>query len=128
MEQFLAVCRAQLSGKTSLIERASEVVDPVQAKYILSALRQYNVEQWDAQLEVTVMEGLEAKFRQNPPMKDYLCNTGNLSLGEASTNARWGVGMTLEDKDILDVLKWTENGNLLGRSLMKLRSIFTNEA
>lgn len=128
MEQFLALRRAQLSGDASFIQRASEAVDPVQAKYILSALRQVNTQQWDDQLENTVMEGLEAKFRQNPSMKDYLCSTGDLVIGEASTNARWGVGMDLEDKDVLDVSKWKESGNLLGRSLMNLRSIFCNEA
>lgn len=128
MEQFLALRRAQLSGNASLIQRASEATDPVQAKYILSALRQDNTQLWDEQVEATVMEGLEAKFRQNPAMKSYLCHTGDLSIGEASTSPRWGVGMSLEDKDILDVSKWNKSGNLLGRSLMKLRTIFFNEA
>lgn len=128
MEQFLALRRAQLSGKPSFITKASEATDPVQAKYVLSALRQDNTQQWDDQLESTVLEGLEAKFRQNPQMKDYLCSTGDLSLGEASTNPRWGVGMSLDDKDILDVSKWNNSGNLLGRSLMRLRSIFIGEA
>lgn len=127
MEQFLACRRAQLSGQPSLIQKAAHAVDPVQAKYVLSALRENNTQQWDDLLESVVMEGLGAKFRQNQLMADYLCDTKSLILGEASTNPRWGVGIPIEDKDILDVSKWNESGNLLGRSLMKLRTILTEE-
>lgn len=127
VEQFLAFRRAQLSGQPDLIQKASQATDPVQAKYILSALREDNVQRWDELVESVISQGLEAKFKQNPSMREYLCNTGNLTLGEASTNPRWGVGLTLEDKDILDVSKWNESGNLLGRSLMKLRTTLLKE-
>lgn len=45
----------------------------------------------------------------------------NLHLGEASTNSRWGIGMTLEDPDVLDTTKWKAEGNLLGNLLMTVR-------
>lgn len=128
VEQFLAYRRAQLSGQSALIQKASQATDPVQAKYILSSLREDNVQQWDEIVESVILEGLEAKFRQNKSIRDYLCNTGNLTLGEASTYPRWGIGLPFEDKDILDVSKWSETGNLLGRSLMKVRATFINEA
>lgn len=128
MEQFLAYNRAKLSGQESFIQKASEATDPVQAKYILTALREDNVQRWEEIVESVALEGLEAKFRQNIPMKVFLCQTGERTLGEASTNPRWGVGMSIDDKDILDVSKWNDAGNLLGRSLMKIRSIFLNEA
>lgn len=67
------------------------------------------------------MEGLRGKFLQNPHLCDYLTNTGNLTIGEASTNPRWGIGMDLNNAEVLDGNKWLETGNLLGRSLMKLR-------
>lgn len=128
MEQFLAFRRAQLSDQPSLIQKASQATDPVQAKFILSALREDNVQRWDELVQATALEGLEAKFRQNEAMRNYLCNTKDLVIGEASTNSRWGVGMTLEHKDILDATKWSESGNLLGRCLMKIRAIFAEES
>lgn len=128
MEEFLALRRAELAGKPDLIQRASQATDPVQAKFILSALREDNTQQWDEQLEAIVMEGLEAKFRQNSSMRDYLSGTKTLTLGEASTNPRWGVGLPIDDKNILDVTKWSESGNLLGKSLMKLRSALAEES
>lgn len=127
MEQFLAFRRAQLSEQQTLIQRASQAIDPVQAKYILSALREDNTQRWEEMVESVVMEGLEAKFRQNSSMRQYLCSTSPLTLGEASTNPRWGIGMLIDDKNILDLSKWSETGNLLGRSLMKLRSSLIEE-
>lgn len=128
MEQFLAYRRAQISSQPSLVQKASHATDPVQAKYILSALREDNSQRWDETVESVVMEGLEAKFRQNNHMRNFLCSTHNLTLGEASTNPRWGVGMAIDDKDLLDVSKWNESGNLLGRCLMKLRSTLVDES
>lgn len=128
MEQFLAFRRAQISKQPTFIQKASHATDPVHAKYILAALREDNVQRWDETVESVVLEGLEAKFRQNESMRNFLCSTHNLTLGEASTNQRWGVGMTIDDRDILDVSKWNESGNLLGRCLMQLRNTLVNES
>lgn len=124
MEQFLATRRAELSGKEDLIKRAQEVQDPVQAKHILNALHGDHQQEWDQKLGETAMEGLRAKFTQNRPLLDHLCSTGKLILGEASTNARWGIGMDINNKEVLDQSKWSKEGNLLGRSLMSLRAEF----
>lgn len=124
MEQFLATRRAELSGKEDLIKKAQDSQDPVQAKHILNALHGDHQQEWDQQLEVTAMDGLRAKFTQNRSLRDHLCSTGELTLGEASTNKRWGIGMDINNKEVLDQTKWSTEGNLLGRSLMNLRSEF----
>lgn len=121
MEHFLAVKRAELSGRQDLIERALKVKDAAQAKYILNALHGDHQEQWDDQIEQLANEGLRAKFTQNTQLKDFLCSTDNLILGEASTNIRWGIGMDLQNPEVLNPVKWSDTGNLLGRSLMRLR-------
>lgn len=121
MEHFLAFKRAELSGKEDLIQRAKNVKDPVQAKHILNILHNDQQERWTANVEELVMEGLRAKFLQNPHLCEYLTRTGNLTLGEASTNPRWGIGMDLNNPEVLNDTKWLEAGNLLGRSLMNLR-------
>lgn len=121
MEHFLAARRAELSGKEELIQRAINLKDPVQAKHLLNMLHNDHQEQWEDNLEELAMEGLRAKFSQNPHLRVYLSNTGNLILGEASTNTRWGIGMDLNNPEVLEAAKWSETGNLLGRSLMKLR-------
>lgn len=125
MEHFLAVKRAELSGKENLIQRALKVQDPVQAKRILNELHKDHQEEWSNNIQAIVMEGLKAKFGQNSQLKEYLCNTGNLIIGEASTNSRWGIGMDLNNPEVLNPAKWLQTGNLLGRSLMNLRKELT---
>lgn len=122
MEHFLATRRAELSGREDMISKAKEVKDPVQAKYILNTLHGDHQQEWDQGIEGVAMEGLRAKFVQNRPLHDYLCSTGKLILGEASTNATWGIGMDINNAEVLDHSKWSVEGNLLGRSLMKLRT------
>lgn len=124
MEHFLATRRAELSGREDMIKKAKEVQDPVQAKHILTTLHGDHQQEWDERVADVALEGLRAKFSQNPPLQEYLCSTGKLILGEASTNPRWGIGLDFNNAEVLDHSKWLEDGNLLGRSLMKLRAEF----
>lgn len=127
MEQFLAYKKAKLSGNKILINRALLAVDPVEAKVILNTLRSDHQEEWKKGISDLAMEGLQAKFRQNKPLADFLCSTGNRTLGEASKNQQWGVGFTLDDNEVLDKSKWNKQGNLLGRLLMKIRNQMLQE-
>lgn len=70
------------------------------------------------------MQGLRQKFKQNQNLLKYLKNTQQLKLGEASRDPKWGIGLSLDDPDVLDDTKWTSTGNLLGRSLTKIRQEF----
>lgn len=68
--------------------------------------------------------GLRGKFSQNSTLLKYLGDTHQLRLGEASRDPKWGIGMSLEDKEALDPAKWLPSGNLLGRALTKIRDEF----
>lgn len=127
MEQFLAYKRAKLSGQKLLIQKALRAQDPVEAKSILNALRSDHPEEWKKEVPTLVLEGLQAKFRQNPALAEYLRNTTPLTLGEASTNPQWGIGLALDNEHVLDKSKWNKQGNLLGRSLMKIQDQMINE-
>lgn len=121
MEQFLAYRKAEISGNEELVERASRAYNPVEAKYILHQLKGDHENVWDEQVENIALEGLRAKFQQNPSMLSCLRNSIGLKLGEASKNPRWGIGLELTDENVLDHAKWSESGNLLGKVLMKVR-------
>lgn len=88
------------------------------------ALHGDHQQEWDRELEQTALEGLRAKFSKNQTLYDHLCATRNLILGEASPNATWGIGMDINNKEVLDQSKWLPKGNLLGRTLMTLRAEF----
>lgn len=121
MEHFLAYRRALLSGQQEVIEKALKVKDPAAAKSILNSLKKNKAEEWKEQAPSIAEEGLRAKFRQDQYLLEFLLETGDLPLGEASRDTFWGVGMTLTHPDVLDVGKWPPEGNLLGRTLAKIR-------
>jgi hypothetical protein len=74
-----------------------------------------------------VIKGNIAKFSQNEKLKEFLLNTQEKILVEASPYDKiWGIGMDENDKDILDPSKW-KGENLLGKALMKVREIIKKE-
>lgn len=117
MEQFLAWKRARVSGKKAPINRALASTNPVICKGILNELRDDNTDKWDEILHEVVMNGLTAKFQQNQELAQFLIDTHPKTLGEASLNKRWGIGLPLNSPDVLDTSKWAEEGNLLGKKL-----------
>lgn len=128
MEHYLAHQRALLSKDNDMIQRALDASDPLEAKSVLNMLKRENIQEWDEKVEKILIRGLREKFRQNNHMLQYLGDTQHLLLGEASRDPKWGIGMSLEDKDVLDSNKWLPTGNLLGRSLSRVRSEFLQEA
>lgn len=91
MEQFLAFRRASMSSKQNLINKALNAQEPVQGKHILKSLKNDHTEEWNDLVPNIALEGLRAKFLQNH-LRKKLCETYPLTMGEASKNARWGVG------------------------------------
>lgn len=122
MEQYLAYKRAKLSGQQSLINKALLAQDPVEAKAILNMLKNDHREEWKKEVSAIVTEGLQAKFSQNASLGEYLRSTAPLHLGEASRNPQGGVGFTLGNEEVTNQSKWSKQGNLLGRLLMKVRN------
>lgn len=121
VEHFLAVKRATLSGDAATIQKAISATKPIEAKVILNSLKHDHKQEWEQMVHDVAIQGIRAKFFNNQYLADYLCDTAPLILGEASKDATWGIGLTLEDNDVLDNSKWLKNGNLLGRTLMQIR-------
>ena len=61
------------------------------------------------------------KFAQNKDMLDFLKNTGDKILVEASPcDTIWGIGMSERDEGVEDPHNW-KGSNLLGFALMEVR-------
>lgn len=121
MEQYLAYRRAQISDKDYLVSKALDAEDPAEAKSILNTLKKDHADDWKKLAPEIAAEGLRAKFKQNQYLLESLLSTRGLLIGEASRDSTWGIGMPLTDPQVLDHTKWPKKGNLLGRSLMKIR-------
>ena len=64
---------------------------------------------------------IHAKFCQNSELSDFLRNTGEAMLVEASPHDKyWGAGYCLDDDETWDPSKW-KGLNILGKMLCDLR-------
>ena len=80
----------------------------------------YNRDEWNKSAENLCYEGIRQKFVQNPSLQNYLLDTGNKTLVEASYDNVWGTGIPLGSVDSLNPTKWKSIG-ILGKILMKIR-------
>lgn len=66
------------------------------------------------------------KFNQNSIFLDYLLQTGNRILVEASPiDQIWGIGLSQDDPEIENIYAWCGQ-NLLGFALMEVRDFFNH--
>lgn len=128
MEQYLADKRATLADKQDLRAKVFASDDPRESKRVLNSLHgDPSDEEWATQRKDILFDGLLAKFQQNDGLKAYLLSTEQRTLGEASRNKTWGIGLTLSDRGGLDPRNWTGE-NLLGTTLMEVRERLREEA
>lgn len=121
VEQYLAVQRAFMAKNKSLTRRVMGTKNPADHKNVLNILRNDQPEVWREKAETLIISALRAKFLQNKDLAHFLMDTYPRLIGEASKNEVWGIGLTLDNRDVLDNSKWKKGGNLLGRSLVKVR-------
>lgn len=122
VEQYLALAKASLAENETLAKRAMDVKEPAGHKNILNLLRKDVQKKWAEQAPSIILPAIRAKFQQNDHLAQFLIDTYPLAIGEASRDTLWGVGMQLENKDVLDTGKWELNGNLLGNTLAQVRA------
>jgi ribA/ribD-fused uncharacterized protein len=76
---------------------------------------------WDKHKYEFVRQGNYHKFSQHTNLQEYLVNTGDRVLVEASpVDCIWGIGLAKTDKNIYNPAKW-KGENLLGFDLMEVR-------
>ncbi|MBX3253823.1 MAG: NADAR family protein [Chitinophagaceae bacterium] len=93
---------------------------PANAKKAGRAVRNFNPEQWQKNAYQYVVEGNRLKFSQHSALKQFLVNTKDAIIVEASPfDNIWGIG--IKDYET-DPFKW-QGTNLLGFALMEVRDI-----
>lgn len=121
IEQYLAYKRASLASDPEKAQQALDSSDPVDSKRILTSLKTASSENnWLEKRHDILFSGLYAKFTQNQPLMQYLLDSENRKLGEASRDLTWGTGVPLTDRNVLTTDGWTGH-NLLGKTLMEVR-------
>ena len=121
MEQYMMYCKAICFHDKNIADQILDTSDVAQIKALGRLVANYNDNHWNGVRQITIYEGLYAKFSQNEQLRNQLLATGNAILAECAVKDRiWGIGLSMHDPDRLIRTKW--NGqNLLGYALMMVR-------
>ena len=126
-EHYMMAEKARLFGDIEVLEQILNSTHPGDAKKLGRKVRNYDESLWRAHRFDIVIRGNKAKFSQNEELKEYLLNTKNRVLVEASPLDKiWGIGMDANDNDAENPSKW-RGLNLLGFALMVARDEMLGE-
>ncbi|MGO5077723.1 NADAR family protein [Oscillospiraceae bacterium LCP25S3_E3] len=121
MEQFMMYKKALYFGDYNIAKRILASNDVAYIKELGRLVSNYNESYWNGIRQIVVFEGLLAKFSQNESLKKQLKATNGSILAECAVKDRiWGIGLSMNDPNRLDINRW-KGQNLLGYTLMMVR-------
>ena len=121
MEQYMMAEKARLFKDEEVLEKILKSKHPKQIKEMGRKVRNFDEEVWKKKRYSIILNGNYAKFLQNDGLRQFLMQTPNRVLVEASPYDKiWGIGMAVDDMHIENPLEW-KGLNLLGFALMEVR-------
>ncbi|WP_276501791.1 NADAR family protein [Terrimonas pollutisoli] len=122
-EHWMMAGKALLFNDKTTCEKIIASEKPSLAKSLGREVKDFDAKVWERFCYELVVEGNRYKFSQNQALKDFLVNTGEKVIVEASpTDTIWGIGLAQDAKEALDPVRW-KGTNLLGFALMEVRDI-----
>ena len=83
---------------------------PYEAKKLGYQVQGMDLGKWKEEGYQLCLEGVKAKFQQNPDLLNMLRTTSPKLLAEGTTDKTWGTGIHLHDTNALDRSRWHSNG------------------
>lgn len=121
MEKYMMAEKARLFGDEEILEEIMSTNDTKKIKALGRKVRNFDDALWDENKYSIVLKGNFAKFAQNEEMRDFLLETKERIIVEASPYDKvWGIGMSADDEKVENPLMW-KGENLLGFALMEVR-------
>jgi len=120
-EHWMMAGKARLFGDAEAERRVLAADHPSLAKKAGRLVRDFDEETWQRERFGIVVEGSVHKFASDARLREFLLNTGERVLVEASPVDRvWGIGLAATDEAASDPERW-RGPNLLGFALMEAR-------
>ena len=120
-EHWMMAEKARLFKDEEQLNNILKAKHPKQAKAFGRKVKNFNPEAWDAHKYEAVRLGNFYKFSQNLELKEYLLQTQQRILVEASpVDPVWGIGMAQDHPNAHNPNEW-KGPNLLGFALMEVR-------
>lgn len=122
-EHYMMAEKAKLFGDNATYQKIIKATNPGEAKALGREVRGFDETKWVANRFQIVVSGNVLKFSQNPELSEFLLNTSDRVLVEASpVDKIWGIGLAVDNQKAENPNLW--NGqNLLGFALMEVRDI-----
>ncbi|MBS1505674.1 MAG: NADAR family protein [Bacteroidetes bacterium] len=120
-EHWMMACKALLFKDLEVFERIVKATKPAEVKDLGRRIKNFEESTWNANKYEIVKKGNIYKFQQNKQLGDYLRQTGDRIIVEASpVDAIWGIGLAADSNQIENPHTW-RGENLLGFALMETR-------
>lgn len=120
-EHWMMAKKAELFGQIVMVEKILAAKSPAEAKKLGRKVLNFDPKIWGEKCFDIVCEGNYHKFSQDKGLKEFLLNTKDRILVEASpVDNIWGIGMTQDDDRAENPRLW-KGSNLLGFALMEVR-------
>lgn len=119
-EQYMMAMKAKTFNDEESYEKIMATQEPSRQKALGRKVKNFDPDVWNRVAKDYVFKANLTKF--SGELKSVLLGTGNKEIVEASPyDTIWGIGMGVDNPDILDRTKW-RGTNWLGEVLMKVRS------
>lgn len=124
-ESYIMWRKATEFGDHASAEAILQAKTPAECKKLGRRVKHFDDRKWTEVREQVAFDAVWHKFRDNPKLRDFLLNTGDLILVEASPSDRiWGIGYS-EEEAWDNRHQWGEN--IIGQALMQVRGQLRNE-
>ncbi|MEU2841856.1 NADAR family protein [Streptomyces sp. NPDC007076] len=121
-EHWMMAGKARLFGDAESEAAAVAAKSPAAAKKVGRLVRGFDDAVWQRERFALVVAGSVHKFGGDPGLREFLLNTGDRVLVEASPMDRiWGIGLAADDPRAASPASW-RGLNLLGFALMDARA------
>ncbi|WDF75951.1 NADAR family protein [Mucilaginibacter sp. KACC 22773] len=120
-EHWMMANKAMLFGNPKISEKIIAANSPGEVKELGRQVLGFDEIIWAQKRFEIVVTGNIHKFNQHPEFAEYLINTGDRVLVEASpADTIWGIGLAQDNEDANNIYCW-RGPNLLGFALMEVR-------
>ncbi len=123
-EQYISAELARLFGRDDLKVEIMNTTDPYQMKRLAYEVKEdtnFDAKEWESKVPDIAVKTCSAKFKQNSYFKNFLLDTGEKQIVEATKEKPWGCGLLLSDEKIKSPTNWTRVG-AMGEALMQIRT------
>ncbi|MEM9720368.1 MAG: NADAR family protein, partial [Bacteroidota bacterium] len=122
-EHYMMAGKAKLFDDQEMFSKIIQSHSPGEAKKLGRQVRNFDPSTWESKRCEIVVRGNYLKFSQHKPLQEFLLNTNNRIIVEASpVDKIWGIGMDPNHPHVENPRNWLGE-NLLGFCLMETREL-----